>query len=440
MPAVISAMRMMRNFLWGLLTKPITKPIAIARDIIHQPNKAFPVIDFLKGLSVLMVILFHVFFAVFFLFKKSPEKLAAFVENIPQWLNIVLGADKAVDIFFMLSSFLLTYGLLKVYSKRQTIDFGRFYLHRFFRIYPLFLVALLLYSLGDLNKLLTEGWYSLLFIENIYSKGIIPVQWSLSIEVQFYLILPFLIVFLAKCKQPIVWLSLMIVGALLVRFAVAYQTPAIYQTHWYQFTQQVDPAIYMNAMYYVIETRISPLLLGVLWAFILWQKPSFELTLSRIQKAFIWIFGLGIIYLSMKFPVYNPTSTYYTDFSESLNLAGITLHRFVFSATILTLVLLFHFDTHSENNRLTCWKGWRLLSEVAYPMYFFHFPFVAIAWAIVLGTIDPKLVEYINMSLIPLVFVLAVLMTLYLSLWLNYWVEARFIRMGKRLESKWFTR
>ncbi len=431
---------LMQKFLFGLVTKPITKPISIARDIIHQPNKAFPVIDFLKGLSVLMVILFHVFFAVFFLFKKSPEKLTEFVESIPSWLNIVLAADKAVDIFFMISSFLLTYGLLKVYSKRQSIDFGRFYFHRFFRIYPLFVVALLLYGLGDLNKLLTEGWYSLLFIENIYSKGIIPVQWSLSIEVQFYLILPFLVVLLAKTKQPIAWLSLMIVVALLVRFAIAYQTPAIYQTHWYQFIQQVDPAIYMNAMYYVIETRISPLLLGVLWAFILWQKPSFTLTLSRVQKAFIWMIGLGIIYLSMKFPVYSPTSPYYTDFNESLNLVAITLHRFVFSAAILALVLVFHFDTTSENNRLTCWKGWRLLSEVAYPMYFFHFPFVAIAWAIVLGTIDPKLVDHIQMSLIPLVFIIAVLMTLYLSLWLNYWVEARFIKMGKRLESRWFTR
>jgi peptidoglycan/LPS O-acetylase OafA/YrhL len=196
----------------------------------------------------------------------------------------------------------------------------------------------------------------------------------------------------------------------------------------------------MNAMYYVLETRISPLLLGVLWAFILWQKPHFKLTLSLSQKAFIWVIGLSIIYLSMKFPVYNPTSIYYADFSETLNLAAITLHRFAFSASILALVLVFHFDRNSQNNRLTCWKGWRLLSEVAYPMYFFHFPFVAIAWAIVLGTIDPKLVQYIDMSLIPLVFVMAVLMTLYLSLWLNYWIEARFIKIGKRLESRWFTR
>ena len=171
-----------------VIRSPITRPMAIAREIIEQPPKAFPVIDFLKGISVLMVILFHVFFAVFFLFKKDTEKLNLFIQSIPSWMNFILSSDKAVDIFFLLSSFLLSYGLLKVYHKQQSISIGRFYLHRFFRIYPLFLVALLLYGLADINKLLTEGWYSLLFIENIFGKGIIPVQWSLSIEVQFYLV------------------------------------------------------------------------------------------------------------------------------------------------------------------------------------------------------------------------------------------------------------
>lgn len=428
-------------FVFMVLSKPITKPIDIARNIVQQPNKRFPVIDFLKGISVLMVILFHVFFAVFFLFKKDQDKLHQFIQSIPNWMNIVLASDKAVDIFFMLSSFLLSYGLLKAYDKRQTIHFGQFYLHRFFRIYPLFLVALLLYGLADINKLLTDGWYSLLFIENIYSKGIIPVQWSLSIEVQFYLILPFLVLFLIKRRAPIRWLIALIFLAILVRFFLAYQTPAIYQTHWYQFTQEVNPAIYMNTMYYILETRISPLILGVLWAFILWKKPQFSLTLNLWQKWGILIAGLSLIYLTMKFPVYNALSPYYVNFNDYLNLAIITLHRFVFSATILVMVLLFHFDTSStQPNPLTHWKGWRLLSEVAYPMYFFHFPFVAIAWVIVLGTTDPTSVESISLVLIPIAFGLAVLLTLYLSLWLNYWVEARFIQMGKRLESRWFRR
>ncbi|HIE40067.1 MAG TPA: acyltransferase [Thiomicrorhabdus sp.] len=414
-----------------IVALPITRPLAIASEIIHQPAKAFPVIDFLKGISVLMVILFHVFFAVFFLFKKDPEKLNAFIQSIPSWMSFILSSDKAVDIFFLLSSFLLSYGLLKVYHKRQSINIGRFYLHRFFRIYPLFLVALLLYGLADPHKLFTEGWYSLLFIENIFSKGIIPVQWSLSIEVQFYLILPFLILFLVKQRRPILWLSILIVFSVLVRFVLAYQSPLIYQTPWYEFIHSVDPALYMDTMYYVIETRITPLLLGVLWAFILWYKPNYSLSLSPLNRGIILLLGLSLVYLSMHYPVYNASSSYYHPFNDRLNLAAITLHRFVFSGSILLMVLLFHYDQNIQvSPPLVRWKGWRLLSEVAYPMYFFHFPFIALAWVIVLGTVDFEHITQIELWRIPLVFLLATGFTLYLSLWLNYWVEARFIRIG----------
>ncbi|MCF6254572.1 MAG: acyltransferase family protein [Thiomicrorhabdus sp.] len=424
-----------------LIATPITRPIAIASEIIHQPDKAFPVIDFLKGISVLMVILFHVFFAVFFLFKKDVDKLEAFIQSIPSWMQFVLSSDKAVDIFFLLSSFLLSYGLLKVYHKQQSISIKRFYLHRFFRIYPLFLAALLLYGLADPHKLITEGWYSLLFIENIFSKGIIPVQWSLSIEVQFYLILPFLILFLVKQKSPILWLSLLIALSVLIRFWLAYQTPLIYQTPWYEFILSVDPALYMDTMYYVIETRITPLLLGVLWAFILWYKPHYSLSLSPLLKAVVLLVGLSLVYLSMQYPFYNTQSSYYHPFNEQLNLAVITLHRFVFSGSILLMVLLFHYDRNTKiSPPLVRWKGWRLLSEVAYPMYFFHFPFIALAWVIVLGTVDFDSITQVELWRIPLVFLLATGFTLYLSLWLNYWIEARFIRMGKHVESRWFSK
>jgi len=56
-------------------------------------------------------------------------------------------------------------------------------------------------------------------------------------------------------------------------------------------------------------------------------------------------------------------------------------------------------------------------------MYFFHFPFIALAWVIVLGTVDFDHITYIELWRIPLVFFLAFGFTLYLSLWLNYWVD-----------------
>jgi len=448
---VFNAAFLLSILLWPftkLFNTLFTKPYAIAKDIIHQPTKAFPVVDLLKGLSVLMVILFHIFFAVFFLFKKDPEKLQQFVETIPTWLSVVLTFDKAVDIFFMLSSFLLSFALLKVYDKKQSIHIGRFYLHRFFRIYPLFLVALLLYGLADIHKLMQDGWYSLLFIENIYSKGIIPVQWSLSIEMQFYLIMPFLLLFLAKSQRPVQWLIVFIVLSIGLRFALALQSPVIYQTHWYEFLDSSKGKIYMDTMYYVIQSRITPLLLGMLWAVLLWRYPDAKLNFSKIKLTLAWLLGLVLIYLSMRFPIYYQNSLYFENFNDTLNLTVVSLHRIVFSMAILGLVLLAHFQanqTTSNLNRLQHLKHafvnskvWRLLSEIAYPMYFFHFPFIVLAWAIVLGTVDVKQVESIPLYYVPFAFVLAVTFTLYLSLWLNYLVEARFIRIGKQIETKWF--
>ncbi|MDX1353646.1 MAG: acyltransferase [Thiomicrorhabdus sp.] len=442
MPQFIYLKSILIVLLW-----PFYKPLKIAEEIVNQPAKAFPVVDFLKGLSVLMVILFHIFFAVFFLFKKQPEKLQQFIDSIPPWLSFVLTFDKAVDIFFMLSAFLLSYALLKVYDKKQSIHIGRFYLHRFFRIYPLFLVALLLYGLADINKLLQDGWYSLLFIENIYSKGIIPVQWSLSIEMQFYLILPFLLLFLAKSTRPISWLVFLIVLSIIGRFLLAWQSPVIYQTHWYNLVDSANGKIYMDTMYYVIQSRITPLLLGMLWAVILWRQPSFKLNLSKLKRYVLWGAGLTTIYISMRFPIYYLDSLYYSNFNEMLNLFLVTLHRIIFSAAILGLVLLAHYQT-TQNKPLNLfqqiktsvveWRGWRLLSEVAYPMYFFHFPFIVVAWAITLGTIDVKSISSISLYSIPFAYALAVIFTLYFSLWLNFLVEARFIRYGKLIETKWF--
>ena len=442
MSATLSISSIKAFLLW-----PLTKPVKVAQKIIHQPSKAFPVVDFLKGLSVLMVILFHIFFAVFFLFKKDPDKLQQFIESIPTWLSFVLTFDKAVDIFFMLSAFLLSYALFRVYDKQQFIHIRRFYLHRFFRIYPLFLVALLLYGLGDIHKLMTEGWYSLLFIENIFSKGIIPVQWSLSIEMQFYLILPFLLLFLAKSSRPILWIIILIIASIGLRFWVALQHPVIYQTHWYQFFDSPSGKVYMDNMYYVIQSRITPLFLGILWALLYWRFPLAKINLNKTTLALLWVLGLSVIYITMRFPIYNPNSYYFEHFNNTLNLLVVTLHRIVFSMAILGLVLLTHYQV-KQNSPLSLfqkikksvveWKGWRLLSELAYPLYFFHFPFIVLAWVIVLGTTDVQSIQHVSLYKIPFAYVLAVLMTLYLSLLLHFWVEARFIKYGKQIETKWF--
>jgi peptidoglycan/LPS O-acetylase OafA/YrhL len=420
----------------------LLKPVQLAKLIMAQPQKTFVEVDFLKGISVLMVILFHTFFAIFFAFKKFPDKLDAFISSIPSFFSIVLAFDKAVDIFFMISSFLLSLTLFKSYERNHKIDYGKFYFHRFFRIYPLFLVALLLYSLADLHKLLHEGWYSLLFIENIFTKGIIPVQWSLSVEVQFYLILPLLIRFLVVTVHPIRWILVLIVASVFLRFWIAWSDADIYQTPWTKLVLTNSAQHLMESMYYVIQARMSLLLLGVLWALLIWLYPKkFQYKVTLMQTITVWFFAGSLIYLTMRYPVYDQNSLFYHPFNPMINLFALTIDRLFFGIAILSLILFYYYmsvPSQLWQRNIVNWKGWRLLSELAYPMYFFHFPFIALSWVIVLHTIQFGAVVFIPLYDIALVFLLAFSMTLYLSLWLNYAVESRFIKYGKELERKWF--
>lgn len=426
-----------------LIFTPLTKPVIIAKEIAHRRNKKFPEVDFLKAISVFMIIIFHTFFAVFFIFQTNPVKLEGFINSIPSVLHIVFSTDKAVDIFFMISSFLLSYSMLKTYAKQQKINIARFYFHRFFRIYPLFLVALFLYGLADLDKLINYGWHSLLFIDNILHTSIIPVGWSLSIEMQFYAVLPFLVWFLATKTRPLLWLWLLVLISIIARFYFAYSNEIIYQSPWLAFFDKLDPKTYMDQMYYSIETRITPLLLGVVWAFIVFRHEGTKIIFNYYIRLFLITMSLITIYLAMHFPIYNAQSWFYADFNFHLNLLFISLHRAIFAIALLALVLLLSFSRSSYKQvdfRIYNWRIWKIFSELAFPIYFFHFPLVAVSWVLILGTTDVKTITKIELWQIPLVFCLAVLLSLYISIWLYHWVEKPGIKLGKILEKKYFTK
>jgi len=418
--------------------KLLVKPFALARAIMRQKQHPFPLVDALKGTSVLMVILFHVCEGVVLIYDDNTDGLQAFVESLPPFVNLAFAFDNAVDIFFLLSSFLLSTGLFKAAGEGHGINIPRFYLHRFFRLYPLLLVALVLYGLPQLNNLLTHGWCTLLFIDNILGKTIIPVGWSLDVEVQFYVLLPFIILFVRRRRRPAVWLAGLALGSVLLRAWVVLRHPFTYQTPWVAFLANGTADTYLNALGYQLQTRGTPLVLGILWAHVVRTTPAGSLKLPR------WAFRIAIAclaasaYFALLFPVCDAGSWYYAHFDESVNFLLVTGHRAVFSITVLLGVLLFHLcgppSSGSLIDRVVGWRFWRLLSEVAYPMYLFHLPMVIIAWLLALGTVNPTEVSVVKPSSIPIVFLLATAMTLYLSLWLNQLIEAPWIRRGKRIE------
>jgi len=144
------------------------------------------VIDLWRALAILLVVNHH-----------GPNKF--FLDQSPIQLvleKILWFGHTGVDLFFVLSGYLITNLLLTEFEKYETVDVGRFLLRRFWKLYPpyivLSLVTLFMFRGYDLGQL----FRSLLFL-NSYLQDFWSHTWSIAIEAHFYLLM-----------AGIVWLDL----------------------------------------------------------------------------------------------------------------------------------------------------------------------------------------------------------------------------------------
>jgi peptidoglycan/LPS O-acetylase OafA/YrhL len=151
-------------------------------------------LDSLRAIAVILVIITHWF----------PET---------DKLNIYTSVFNGVDIFFVLSGFLITRILLENRNKAGKEGASRisviknFYYRRFLRIFPIYyLTILLLYVAAPItgSDIRNSFFYFLTYTSNYYFfnrqdwDGMLSHFWSLSVEEQFYLIWPWLMLFLKK--------------------------------------------------------------------------------------------------------------------------------------------------------------------------------------------------------------------------------------------------
>ncbi|WP_348269560.1 acyltransferase [Edaphobacter paludis] len=145
-----------------------------------------PGIDVLRGIAILMVILFHG------LYYSAPS--FRWNNGIANALfSLTSGGWAGVNLFFALSGFLITGNLID--SKRKNNYYSRFYIRRALRILPIYLVILMI--LGVL-RLATPAYLVVcafflanmpgLFLHGFYVSY--SPLWSLAVEEQFYLVWP----------------------------------------------------------------------------------------------------------------------------------------------------------------------------------------------------------------------------------------------------------
>lgn len=175
-------------------------------------------IDALRGLAALYVVAFHLLFI-------PTTKVAA-----PAFASSFLHAGHSgVTLFFVISAFTLCLSSDRRSDEKRPLL--RFYLRRFFRIVPLFLVLLVI--------TLARSWYlygvlpnpfflgaNLTFLYNFipgHQEGIVWASWTLGVEMVFYAFFPFIFRYVNSLRRAIGFFVLSVAVALVVGAATHYR-------------------------------------------------------------------------------------------------------------------------------------------------------------------------------------------------------------------------
>jgi peptidoglycan/LPS O-acetylase OafA/YrhL len=212
----------------------------------------FPALDGVRALAIAGVLFAHVLGAAGFLLNPGhPADRAVIAAALRGWIG--------VDLFFVLSGFLITRILLE--SRASPVYYQRFYARRVLRIFPLYYTALAL-TLLLLPRLSTlfdadrsSAWVYWLYVSNIpaalWAAWREPFYlahfWSLAIEEQFYVVWP------AVVRRPTVRFLALLCAAVVV-VAIGARIAAVFSG--------VQP--YFN--YKMLFTRMDALAVGALLA------------------------------------------------------------------------------------------------------------------------------------------------------------------------------
>lgn len=222
-------------------------------------------LDFLRALAIIFVFIYH-YGGMF------PH---------PEWTNTISRFGwTGVDLFFVLSGYLIASQLFAAIQKTQSVDIKTFYLKRFFRIIPVYLLVVAIYFLFPVvheREALAPLWKYISFTQNfgldLRTQGTFSHAWSLCIEEQFYLLLPLLLYSLIRFK----WLKFgmhILVFLFVLGFAARLFS-------WYQLVAPFaeDDAFYIywyKWLYYPSYNRLDGLLVGVSLAAIFAFKPQWK--------------------------------------------------------------------------------------------------------------------------------------------------------------------
>ena len=299
-----------------------------------------PDIDGIRAIAVIAVILYH----------------AKYITNEKYFLS---GGFFGVDIFFVLSGYLITKLILTEIQKTKKFNFFHFYERRIKRILPVLLVvifctsicAYFLYLPGDLKSFSMSSLYALFFISNYFflnSTGLYFASdnifhgllhtWSLSIEEQFYLLFPaviFMFNFFSKKKIIGLFVLLFFISIILARLETIHEK---------------------SSAFYLIQFRLFEFLPGSILAYMQLRYSKFNNPVYI--KKYGSILGIGLIIFSF---IFFNEQTRHPSFQTLIPILG-------------TVLLILNNEKKSIIYKIISSNLCIFIGKISFSLYLWHYP------------------------------------------------------------------
>jgi len=323
------------------------------------------------------------------------------------WLR---GGFIGVDIFFVLSGFLITALLVQAYDPTSGIGLKNFYFRRALRLLPaLFALMLfcaayaLLFQPTDKANTTFEGiLFTLFYVANWAQVppfpggiGALSHAWSLSVEEQFYIIWPLMLLVLLKLQSKT--LVFLILGLLI--------GSSILLNIWFWHAE----APYLR-MYFGTDTRANEILIGCVaalalsWGFL---KPTDRLKWAFHTGSIASLVGIVLSFFLVR---------HYGAFVYN---GGFTLIS-IGTAIVIVDLLLFP----SRLSRIFEFAPLVWIGKISYGLYLWHFPVFEASRRLFEGRISPVFYE-----------VAGVVVTLMVATASYYFLEQPFLKLARRYKT-----
>jgi peptidoglycan/LPS O-acetylase OafA/YrhL len=308
-------------------------------------NNRLPGLDTLRALAIAVVMVFHLQW----LLPDAFGPTGRF-----GWMG--------VDLFFVLSGYLIGSQLLKPVRDGRGISLLDFYRKRAYRILPVYLVVLALYTFWPLWREapgISPLWQFLTFTENFFVDYSIHKAfshvWSLCVEEHFYLLLPMIVLLMSRkaaAWKTIALLALLVALGLAIRSYVYFHVLLPLGRDSDEFSVR-----YIERIYYPTYTRLDGLLAGVALALMRIFRPGWWSTL--LQRA-NWLLAGGVMLMGCTLWM----------FADRVSAVGNVI-GFPLMAVAMAMLVMAAADRRSWFGRVRV-PGAKLVATLAYSLYLTH--------------------------------------------------------------------